>query len=224
MRILWGAGGIVTTAIGTGAVARSMIIQPDGKIVAAGRFVGSHLVGSIYRFVLIRYNPDGTPDTGTPVAINNFAPKAGLPGSNVSIIGKGFGGATSVTFGGTPQPAFTVSSSFVIRTTVPVGAVTGPVCVTTLSGTACSAMNFTLPPPTLRAFAPKHSAVGKTVTIIGNYFTGETSVTFNGTPAAFTVSSNFVIKATVPAGATTGPISVTTPYGTATSMTNFAIP
>lgn len=107
---------------------------------------------------------------------------------------------------------------------VPVGATTGPVCITTSVGTVCSAFNFTVPPPVLTNFVPKHGAVGKTVTIIGKYFTGATSVTFNGTPAAFTISSNAVIRVTVPMGATAGPISVTTPYGTATSSANFAIP
>jgi hypothetical protein len=49
-------------------------------------------------------------------------------------------------------------------------------------------------------------------------------VRFNGVSASsFTVPSATAIQVTVPAGATTGPLSVTTPAGTATSATNFAV-
>jgi len=48
-------------------------------------------------------------------------------------------------------------------------------------------------------------------------------VTFNGVSASFTVVSDAQIDATVPAGATTGPISVTTPLGTDTTRSNFTV-
>jgi len=49
-------------------------------------------------------------------------------------------------------------------------------------------------------------------------------VRFNGVSASsFTVTSATAIQATVPAAATIGPLSVTTPGGTATSATNFAV-
>src|ERR1022692_2670266 len=43
--------------------------------------------------------------------------------------------------------------------------------------------------------------------------TGATSVSFDGTAAAFTVASASEISTTVPAGATTGKVRVTTPSG-----------
>jgi uncharacterized delta-60 repeat protein len=53
-------GGTVTTAIGPGDdVAVALVLQPDGKLVAAGYSWN----GSQYVFALARYNPDGSLDT-----------------------------------------------------------------------------------------------------------------------------------------------------------------
>lgn len=65
--------------------------------------------------------------------------------------------------------------------------------------------------------------VGKTVEILGQGFTGATKVSFNGTAATFTVSSDTYLTATVPAGATTGLVSVTTPGGTLKSNRKFLV-
>src|SRR5207253_111649 len=119
---------------------------------------------------------------------------------------------------------FTVTSDTAIRATVPAGATTGPLSVTTPGGTATSASSFTVvSPPTIASFTPTSGPVGTSVTISGTNFTGATSVTFNGVGATFTVTSGTAIRATVPAGATTGPLSVTTPGGTATSASAFAV-
>ncbi|MFZ0419484.1 MAG: choice-of-anchor tandem repeat GloVer-containing protein [Candidatus Sulfotelmatobacter sp.] len=58
---------------------------------------------------------------------------------------------------------------------------------------------------------PTSGKVGASVTILGNFFTGATSVTFNGTPATFTIVSSTEIRTTVPSGATTGTVQVTGP-------------
>ena len=64
---------------------------------------------------------------------------------------------------------------------------------------------------------PTVGKVGASLIILGNNLTGATSVTFNGTAAAFTVLAPTVISATVPAGATTGSVEVTTPTTTLSS-------
>jgi uncharacterized repeat protein (TIGR03803 family) len=79
------------------------------------------------------------------------------------------------------------------------------------------------PTPTLAAFTPASGVVGSVVTIRGNNFVGTTAVTFNGVSASFQVLNRQFISATVPAGATTGPIKVTNLGGTTTSKQSFTV-
>jgi uncharacterized repeat protein (TIGR03803 family) len=65
--------------------------------------------------------------------------------------------------------------------------------------------------------------IGKTVEVLGQGFTGTTAVAFNGTAAAFKVVSDTYLTATVPTGATTGFVTVTTPSGTLTSNKQFRV-
>ncbi|PYV20931.1 MAG: hypothetical protein DMG24_21160 [Acidobacteria bacterium] len=73
----------------------------------------------------------------------------------------------------------------------------------------------------ISSFTPTSGPVGTSVTINGAQYTGATEVAFNGTPATFTVVSDTKITATVPSGATVGPISVTNSSGTVTSSQAF---
>lgn len=73
------------------------------------------------------------------------------------------------------------------------------------------------------AFVHAAGRVGKTGGILGQGFTGTTSVSLNGTPASFTVVSDTFIRATVPAGATTGYVTVTTPTGVLISNVPFYV-
>jgi uncharacterized repeat protein (TIGR03803 family) len=68
---------------------------------------------------------------------------------------------------------------------------------------------------------PTFGPAGAAITILGTRLQGATSVTFNGVPATFTVVSASQITTTVPAGATTGQIEVTTGSGTLKSNLPF---
>ena len=70
---------------------------------------------------------------------------------------------------------------------------------------------------------PAAAKVSQMIRILGTNLTGATGVTFNGTPATFTVGSSTFITATIPGGATTGPIQVTTPSGTLISNLPFQV-
>jgi len=70
---------------------------------------------------------------------------------------------------------------------------------------------------------PHSGRVGQIVRILGTALTGATAVTLNGIPATFTFYSASEITATVPAGATTGTVEVTTPSGTLLSAGPFTV-
>ncbi len=76
--------------------------------------------------------------------------------------------------------------------------------------------------PEIRSFTPQSGAPGTTVTIKGLNLSQAIAVAFNGTAAPITSSTAAQIVTQVPAGATTGPITVTTPAGTATSAQTFS--
>ena len=72
-------------------------------------------------------------------------------------------------------------------------------------------------------FVHNSGTVGQSGGILGQGFTGTTSVSINGISAAFTVVSDTFLEATVPVGATTGYVTVTTPSGTLTSNVPFYV-
>ncbi|RZL13330.1 MAG: T9SS type A sorting domain-containing protein [Hymenobacter sp.] len=74
------------------------------------------------------------------------------------------------------------------------------------------------------SFSPASGPVGTSVVVTGTNLTGTTAVTFNGTPASgFVVNSATQLTVTVPTGAGTGPVAVTTPGGTVASATAFSV-
>ena len=293
--------------------------------------------------------------TAPAPVITGFTPGDALVGASVTITGTSFTGATAVSFNGVNASTFNVDSATQITATVPVGASTGAISVTTIGGTATSSSNFIVLPsdipndlfafaqgisgntgsvagtnagatkeagepnhagnaggasvwyvwtaptgggvytfdtlgssfdtllavytgtsvssltqvvadddagtavtsavsfvaaggttyyiavdghggasgsvtlnwalngsaPTLNSFIPAIGGVGTVVAINGANYTGATGVSFNGTPASFTVVSPTQINATVPAGAGTGLVTNTTPAGTVTSSAPF---
>jgi uncharacterized repeat protein (TIGR03803 family) len=68
-----------------------------------------------------------------------------------------------------------------------------------------------------------YGTVGAVIKILGTDLAGATSVSFNGTAAAFTVVSPSLIAATVPAGATSGKVQVVTPSRTLSSNVPFRV-
>jgi uncharacterized repeat protein (TIGR03803 family) len=70
---------------------------------------------------------------------------------------------------------------------------------------------------------PAVGTAGSTVEILGTDLTSVTGVTFNGTPATFTIVSPSQVSAVVPTGASTGRVQVLAPSGDLNSTSLFRI-
>jgi len=211
----------------------AMSIDPDGcTFWYTGEVYDAHpttLSQDDWQTRIASFQLPGCSSTSTqPPAVSSFAPVSGPVGTSVAISGSAFTGATSVTFNGTPATTFTVNSDSSITAAVPAGATTGAIGVTTPNGAGASSGVFTVTTtvsaPSISSISPTSGRVGSTVTINGSGFTGATKVAFGGgASATFIVGSDSQITATVPSGARNGPISVTTPGGTATSAQSFRV-
>jgi predicted outer membrane repeat protein len=98
--------------------------------------------------------------------------------------------------------------------------------VTRPRGAGCDVGAFEVirPEPTITSFTPASGPAGTSVIISGSALAGATAVVFNGVNATtFTPNSDTQITAVVPAGASTGPIAVTTPDGTAISADTYTV-
>jgi uncharacterized repeat protein (TIGR03803 family) len=170
---------------------------PSGTLVQAtdGNFYGTTQYGGAYVFgTIFRITPDGTLTT-----LHSFDQADGR------YVEGGLVQATNGTFYGTTTSG---------------GTGHGSACSVDSCGTVFS-LDIGLEP--FVAFVRDSGKVGQTGGILGQGFTGTTSVSLNGTPANFTVVSDTFIKATVPPGATTGFVTVVTPSGTLSSNVPFRV-
>lgn len=77
--------------------------------------------------------------------------------------------------------------------------------------------------PTFVSLLSNSGKVGQSVEFLGQGFTVATTVSFNGTPATPSVNSGTFLMASVPSGATTGAVTVTTTRGTLSSNKIFRV-
>jgi uncharacterized repeat protein (TIGR03803 family) len=141
----------------------------------------------------------------------------------IEFLGQGFvKGKTTVSFNGTATTPTVVSATY-LTAPVPDGATTGPVTVTTSGVKLTSNRTFRVTPQIL-SFKPPSGPVGTQVMITGVSLTQTTKVSFGGVVASsFTVNSDKLITATVPTGAQTGHIAITTKGGGAVSSGVFTV-
>jgi uncharacterized repeat protein (TIGR03803 family) len=143
---------------------------------------------------------------------------SGKAGQTVQILGQNFLGATLVKFG-SGSASFTAASDTYMTAVVPAGGSTGSVTVTTSSGTFTSSKMFKVI-PAINSFSPTSGTVGSQVVLAGTGLTQTNKITFGGVKAtSFTVNSGTQVTVTVPVGALTGKIVVTTPGGSASKGT-----
>jgi YD repeat-containing protein len=166
------------------------------------------------------------------VSVIEFTPNGGPIGTNVTIYGTGFSTTPSqntVSFNGVAATV-TSSSATHIVTSVPSGATTGAIAVTTLAGSASSNTSFTVSAsnaPTISSFTPTIGTSSTAVTISGTNFESSpanNSTRFNGSYAFVNSSTPTTISTTVPLAGASGRITVATQNGSAVSSDDFFIP
>jgi RHS repeat-associated protein len=206
-----------------------------GREVTYGQYFNGALdevrVSSIPRsadWVTAEYNNQSSPSTFynigsaytsssvvTPTVLA-LSPASGIVGTSVTITGSDLGatqGSSIVTFNGaTTTP--TSWSSTIILAPVPTGASTGPVEVN-VSGVSSDGAAFTVV-PVISSTSGTTCAIGAQLGIFGTGFgptQGSSQVTLNGSAVTVTFWSATSISITIPTGATSGSLLVSTGAG-----------
>jgi len=145
-------------------------------------------------------------------------------GQTVTITGSNLK-ATSVVFGGNKSAKPVTNDGDTITVVVPTGALTGLIKITTGAGVVYTkSFTVTPPAPIVASFTPTTGKKGVTVvTVKGTNLTGAT-VTIGSTPVTLSAgASSTSFKFVIPAGATSGKITVTTGGGSVSSSSTLTI-
>ena len=167
------------------------------------------------------------------ISIVDFTPNGGPVGTPVTIAGTGFSATPSqntVAFNGT-SATVTSATATQLTVSVPSGATTGAIAVTSPAGSVTSASSFAVGiasgAPTVTGFSPAVAAPGTALTINGTNFqttASANSVSLNVTPASVTSATASAISTTVPSSARSGHVKVTTALGSAISSGTLFVP
>ncbi|WP_086597177.1 malectin domain-containing carbohydrate-binding protein [Hymenobacter crusticola] len=180
-----------------------------GAFGAASRYAGG--TGDVIGVALGDVNGDGFLDAA--VARNGRNAVEVLPGTGTGTLGTA---ASFTTDTSTPQD-------------VAIGDLNSDGKLDLVAGEGSSAGTFTtakvflnttvFAAPTLTSISPSSGPVGTSVTLTGTNLSSATAVRFfNGVAATFSVVNAATLTATVPTGATTGPVTVTTGGGTSNGV------
>lgn len=220
--------------------AGSLIQGNNGSLYGTTQGGGAYNNGVLFKLtteritVLHNFGDPNYPNDGTqPLAGLLLATDGNFYGVTVSGGGTNgtCGSGCGVIFQLTPSGNYSILHDFdgadgSVPRSAPVQHTNGKIYgVTPYGGTMSQGVVYNLDmalAPFVRLVSPI-GRFGQTGGILGQGFTGTTSVSFNGTPATFTVVSDTYLTATVPSGATTGFVTVVTPTGTLTSNQQFRV-
>jgi large repetitive protein len=203
------------------------------------------------RAVEYSYDPSGNIASTKAVptsqlSIAGLSTTHGAPGGQITIYGTGFGTVAAddaVTFNGTKATVVSATSTQLV-VSVPAGATSGPVSVTTKSAFAIIlfavpfpvpisvSTNFTVTPvvpaPTISAFSPAVAAPGTSITITGTGFdpaAANNKIQFGATSwTSATASTSTMLTTLFVAQGAWGKVRVLTPHGLAISTADFFSP
>ncbi len=223
------SNGATTTVNFTLAVPINYVYDELGRLVSA---IDQNGNAATYAYDAVGNLLSISRQDQTQAAIIQFSPAGGSVGATVTIYGTGFSATAAqnaVTFNGAAATVAQSSTTHIVAT-VPSGATTGPIAVTSPVGSATSSASFIIGSsplaPTITSFTPTIASPGAAVTITGTNF--ETTplnnkATFNLGNSIISSATSTSISTSVPT-AGSGKISVATPNGKATSTDDFFIP
>jgi len=220
---LWAA----STAAQSGGV--TYLYDASGRLVGvvdASGAAAAYIYDAVGNLLSIQRQNPGT------VSILAFTPSAGAVGAPIIISGTRFSSTPSqnaLSFNGVAATV-TASTPTQLTTTVPASAATGPLSVTSPNGSANSTQSFVVTSggPSITGFAPTAGVAGTTLTITGTNFDAATltndRTVLNASFAAVSAATTTSLTATVPNSVGSGRLTVTTPFGTATSVADLIVP
>jgi len=206
------ARNVSDTSLTFTAPARSTAGGVDLAVVTSGGTATSRMV----------YALPPAPATGT------FSPTSVATNATtvVTVTGTSFVGTVTATVDGS-RASVTRTSDTQVKVTVPKHpAGTVPVVITAAGGTAGVSLTYSSPAPVVRSYAPAvaKAATETTITVTGSNFTGTTAVLVGDKPVSFQVTSDTVLKVTIPA---TAPgsygLRVVSPAGSTTGPSPFVV-
>lgn len=187
------------------------LLHTNGKIYGMTGHGGAHLPDGVFYSM----------DVGLKPFVEPLILHSAKENASVGLLGQGFNSATGVMFG-TGAGTLTITSDSFATGKILTNATTGVITVQETTGNLTTLQNFKIV-PAISSFTPTSGPVGTVVTINGTGLKQATAVKFGTIVAAFTVVSDTKITATVPTGAVTAKIAVTTPGGNASSATVFTV-
>ena len=224
LRVTGGTGHVITRNVFANSDARAVWLQ-SGATVSQNMIYGNGLAG-------ISGTTPGTAHPQLTSAVTNdttlFVTGTLSSAANTTYTleffangvchasGRGEGldylGSMSVTTDAGGNPAFTAQVDDPFRPSVITATATNTANGHTSEFSNCAPT--VMRSPVIGSIGPDGGPVGTTVDIRGHFLGDATSVTFGGTPAQFTVVDDQHLQAIAPNG---GTVTVTTPYGTATT-------
>ena len=211
----------------------SQDVKSSGSIISRIKNLHNLLILSFTLFLLwsaCKESDDPIPPAATAPTLTGFSPTSGPIGTVVTLAGTNFSTAVVeniVKFNGTVATVSAATATS-LTVSVPTGATTGKISVEVDNQIGTSSNDFTVVAPiaplTLTGFSPPTGTTGTIVTLTGTNFSATiagNTVKFNGTIATVSSASTTSLTVEVPAGATTGKVTVQVGSQIATSVDDF---
>ena len=171
-------------------------------------------------------NAGGTTTTSKFIyqaAVIENATDAAKVGETVTLTGSSLK-VRSIVFGGNKAAKPVINENGLVTVIVPTGALSGAIKITTSAGTYFTkGFTVTPPTPTVSSFTPSGKKGVTVVTVRGTALKGATVTVGTTTVTLLPGANSTSLKFVIPADATSGKITVTTPGGTVESATSLTV-